>query len=181
MRPGSRTLAALWGFAEATLFFIVPDVLLSGLALKSLKKALRAALVAALTATLGGLLVWSCAGAFPEASRAVLLHVPGVSDNTFAAVRQLLENGLFEGMLRGAFAGVPYKIFAAEAGYAGVGFWHFALVSPLARLPRFIVVCLVVRGLSHLVGQRLSDGAKLRLCLGLWTLFYGVYFSQVGW
>ena len=35
MVDGTKALAALWGFAEATVFFIVPDVHLSWLALRS--------------------------------------------------------------------------------------------------------------------------------------------------
>mgnify|MGYP000129706432 CR=1 FL=1 len=174
-------LAALWGFAEATLFFIVPDVLLTGLALTSLKKALQAALIAALAATVGGMLVWICAFLYPEATRAVLLHVPGISAASFATVQELLETGLFEGMLRGAFSGVPYKIFAAEAGSAGVNPWLFALVTPAVRLPRFAAMSLLAWGLSRLVGRRLTNGAKLAVSLALWSVFYVFYFSAVGW
>ena len=39
---GPEILAALWGFAESTLFFIVPDVLLTWLALSLPRRALRA-------------------------------------------------------------------------------------------------------------------------------------------
>ncbi|PVB59914.1 hypothetical protein [Labrenzia sp. 011] len=180
MRPGSRTLAALWGFSEATLFFIVPDVLLTGLALTSLKRALRAALTAALAATLGGALVWICANHDPQATRAVLLHVPGISASSFVNAQRLLQDGLFEGMLRGAFTGLPYKVFAAEAGTNGTSPWLFALASPIVRLPRFVVMVLAARGLSCLVGTRLSDGAKRALALGIWAGFYVFYFSVAG-
>ncbi|GAB4538471.1 MAG: hypothetical protein Tsb0019_39390 [Roseibium sp.] len=181
MRPGSSALAALWGFAEATLFFIVPDVLLTGLALRSVRKALAAAMIAAVSATLGGALVRICAETFPGTTRAVLLLVPGVSQATFAEVRRLLDTGLFEGMVAGAFTGVPYKIFAAEAGFSGTGPWIFALVSPLARLPRFAVMCLVAWGLSKWIGGRLPDRSKLAIALGLWAVFYVFYFNTVGW
>ncbi|POF28215.1 hypothetical protein [Roseibium marinum] len=181
MRPGSKTLAALWGFAEATLFFVVPDVLLTGLALRSLKRALCAALVAALAAAVGGALIWTCAHYAPHTSRSVLLQVPGISENTFATVQLYLESGLFQGMLRGAFSGVPYKIFAAEAGMNGTSLWVFALLSPLARLPRFVVVCMATWALSRLAGERLSMGAKVALSLALWVVFYVFYFAMAGW
>ncbi len=181
MRPGSRTLAALWGCAEATLFFIVPDVLLTSLALTSLGKALWAALVAALAATTGGILVWYCAAHDPEATRGVLVHVPGISKTSFTTVQQLLESGLFDGMLHGAFSGVPYKIFAAEAGLSGTGLAQFALLSPIVRLPRFVVMSLIAWGLSRLVGGRLPDRQKLGISLALWAVFYVFYFALVGW
>ncbi|WP_299817022.1 hypothetical protein [uncultured Roseibium sp.] len=174
-------MAALWGFAEATLFFIVPDVLLTSLALTSLKKALWAALAAALAAAVGGALIWSCAHYAPQVSRSVLLQVPGISENTFAAVRLYLESGLFQGMLQGAFSGVPYKIFAADAGMNGTSLWAFALLSPIARLPRFMVMVLIAWGLSRLVGERLPNGAKLAASLVLWIIFYIFYFKVFGW
>ncbi|WP_068419209.1 hypothetical protein [Labrenzia sp. OB1] len=177
MRPGSRTLAALWGFAEATLFFVVPDVLLTSLALTSLKRAL----LAALAATVGGALIWTCAHYAPQASRSVLLHVPGISENTFATVRLYLESGLFQGMLHGAFSGVPYKIFAAETGTNGTGLGLFALLSPIARLPRFAMMAVIAWGLSRLLADRLSRSAKLALVLVLWGVFYVFYFSMTGW
>ncbi|MCV0424770.1 MAG: hypothetical protein K5905_04825 [Roseibium sp.] len=181
MRPGSKTLAALWGFAEATLFFIVPDVLLSSVALSSLKKALWACLSAALAATLGGLLVWICANQYPQETKDVLLKIPGISTTTYATVRELLQNGLFIGMLEGAFSGVPYKIFAAEAGSANVSPLAFAVLSPAARLPRFVAIVLVAFALSRLIGTRLSKSAKLAISLALWALFYIFYFQAVGW
>ena len=43
-RPDRRlyVVATLWGFAEATLFFVIPDVLLSYVALSRLRPALKA-------------------------------------------------------------------------------------------------------------------------------------------
>ena len=41
-----RVAVAVWGFAEATLFFIVPDVLLSYVALKNLRAALLTCFIA---------------------------------------------------------------------------------------------------------------------------------------
>ena len=55
MRIGrANAIASLWGFAEATVFFIVPDVLLSWLALRSPKSGLIACLFALLGALIGG-------------------------------------------------------------------------------------------------------------------------------
>ena len=181
MRPGSKALAALWGFAEATLFFIVPDVLLSGLALFSLKRALLASLSAALAATLGGLLVFTCATQFPLETREVFLKVPGISEATFATVDRLLQNGLYAGMLEGAFSGVPYKTFAAEAGSRGLSPVAVALLSPAARLPRFVTIVLITFALSKMIGTRLSHRVKVVVLLVLWSLFYIVYFRAVGW
>ncbi|MDN3719909.1 hypothetical protein QW131_13720 [Roseibium salinum] len=156
-------------------------MLLTSLALSSLARALRAAVVAALAATCGGLMVWVFANEAPETTRAVLLHVPGISEASFATVRQLLRNGLFDGMLLGAFSGVPYKIFAAEASFSGTSPLTFALLSPAVRLPRFVAMSVAAWGLSRLVGERPTAAQKLGISLALWAVFYVYYFSVVGW
>lgn len=186
MRPGNRPpafvwLAALWGFAEATLFFIVPDVLISVLALRSLRRATYAALAAASTAAIGGLLVWTCASHFPDETLRGLLAVPGISSTTFETARDLLQAGLFQGLLGGAFSGVPYKVLSAEAGFASVTSGALLLASPAARLPRFVLVALIAWSLSRLVGSHLSDRGKLVLCLTVWLVFYTGYFLHFGW
>ena len=54
----SSSIAAAWGIAEATFFFIVPDVLLSWYAIQSYKKGIFGCVFAMLGALLGGALVW---------------------------------------------------------------------------------------------------------------------------
>ncbi|EEE46417.2 hypothetical protein SADFL11_3706 [Roseibium alexandrii DFL-11] len=163
------------------MFFIVPDVLLTCLAMKSLKAALMAALFAALGATAGGTLVWHLAYAEPEATMHLLLVVPGISEATFETVRRLLSEGIYIGMLRGAFTGVPYKIFAAEAGNTGINPFLFASLTPLVRLPRFVALSLVACAASRCIGERLSSRQKLFTSLSLWLSFYVIYFRYVGW
>jgi len=186
LRPGSRPraflwLAALWGLAEATLFFIVPDVLISILALRSLRRAIIAALAAALAATMGGLLVWTCASRFPDETLQVLLSVPGISSATLETAQGLLQKGLFQGLLVGAFSGVPYKVLASEAAFASATPGALFLASSAARLPRFVLVALIAWSLSRLVGNSLSDRSKLALCFAVWLVFYTAYFLHFGW
>ncbi|MEP2704754.1 MAG: hypothetical protein ABJQ71_12285 [Roseibium sp.] len=185
MRPGNDRAVirsgAMWGFAEATLFFIVPDVLLTSLALNSFRKAVLAALAAAMAATIGGLLVWLGAHWFPVEIKAVLLAVPGISENTFSSVQALLKSGAFSGMLQGAFSGMPYKIFAAEAGSTDINPVLFAILTPIARLPRFLLLSVAAWTLSWAVGTRMATKSKLRSALVLWCVFYFGYFSVIGW
>jgi hypothetical protein len=76
----SLIAAALWGFAEATLFFLVPDVLLTGIAMrKGLRVALLASLAAAAAATAGGLIMYRWAAADAAGARQVIDLLPAVS------------------------------------------------------------------------------------------------------
>ncbi|GAA0773389.1 hypothetical protein E1180_10620 [Roseibium denhamense] len=163
------------------MFFIVPDVLLSCLALKSWRRALGGCLAAAIGAVCGGALIWLWMSASSEMAYAVLLEVPGISAATVQRVQELLETGVFPGMLAGAFSGVPYKIFAAETALQSVPLWQLLVLTPFGRLPRFLAITVLAGAISRLIGARLSLRSKLLITLMLWTLFYCGYFWLVGW
>src|SRR5690606_1189122 len=55
---GAQGVSLLWGFAEATVFFVVPDVWISRLALSSWPAALRACGFALVGALAGGALLY---------------------------------------------------------------------------------------------------------------------------
>jgi membrane protein YqaA with SNARE-associated domain len=183
LRPWSRLVAAgaaLWGFAEATLFYIVPDVLLSTIAQTSLKRALAAALAAMAGALAGGALLYGFASADPDAARALMLEVPGVSPALAERVAGLIGGGILTGLIAGSLSGAPYKLFAVEAAAAGVPLSAFLLASLPARLLRFALAALA----SWFVFARLLGGLALRtrrwLLAGFWLVFYAGYFAAMG-
>ena len=51
-------IASLWGFAEATLFFFVPDIWISILALKNGRQGLIACFYSFVGAVVGGLIMY---------------------------------------------------------------------------------------------------------------------------
>lgn len=173
--------AGLWGLAEATVFFIVPDVLLSFIAQVSLKRALLAALAAMTGALVGGALLHAFANADPQAALALLLNVPAISPELVGRASELTEHGLLTGMIAGALSGVPYKIFAVEVATAGLPLWAFLMASVPARLLRFVLAALA----SWLIFNRLLGGLALRtrrwMLAGFWLVFYAAYFAAMGW
>ncbi len=73
--------AFIWGVAEATLFFFVPDVLLSYIGLKrGVKPAVRASLIAAAGASLGGVMMYLWSTSDPATAREAVLAVPSISE-----------------------------------------------------------------------------------------------------
>jgi hypothetical protein len=173
--------AALWGFAEATLFFIVPDVLLTFLAQIGLRRALLASLAAACGALAGGAALYAFVLAAPETATSVLLAVPGISPELVSRVAVLLGGDLFPGLAAGALSGAPYKLFVAEAAMTGVPLSTFLTASLPARLLRFALASAA----SWLVFTRLLGGLKLRtkrlLLGGFWLVFYAGYFIAMEW
>ena len=179
---GLRVAAFFWGLAEATLFFIVPDVLLTAIALRSPRGAVLASLVALAGAVAGGLVMFWWAQANPGAAREAVLAVPAISEPLMARAQELLaEQGLLLGMIWGSVSGIPYKIFAVEAAANGTGALAFALASLPARLLRFLLAIGAVVLLSRTVFARLSDRARALVLGVFWVVFYGGYFAAMGW
>jgi membrane protein YqaA with SNARE-associated domain len=173
--------AVLWGFAEASVFFIVPDVLLTAAAMGSLRRGLRAAGFALAGAVVGGVVVMLWARADPEGAARLLLAVPGISDALVERARGLVEGGFLAGMTIGSLSGVPYKIFAVEAAGAGLGLGTFAAMSVPARGLRFVVAALIAYGIGRMLPADWGPRARLGLLAGFWAVFYAFYFAVMGW
>ena len=182
MTGHGRTIAAfLWGLAEATLFFVVPDVLLTAIALRSPRKALMASLAVLAGAVLGGLAMFLWARADPETVRALVLGVPGISEPLLDRARVLLEGDLLSGMVAGSVSGIPYKVFALEAAGTGTGALAFALASLPARLLRFLLAIGAVVFLSRTLFARLGERGRMAVLGVFWLVFYAIYLTAMGW
>ena len=136
---GLNRIALLWGFAEATFFFIVPDVLLSIVALKSRQKATRICFWAVSGALAGGTIMFTW-GALHEASADHFLEqVPAISNHLIQKVDRQVESIGSMATFAGSVTGKPYKVYAAHAGSAGLNIAIFLLISVPARLLRFLL------------------------------------------
>src|SRR5437016_13338452 len=100
---GLRDLAAsrraagvglFWGFAEATVFFIVPDVLLGAVALFAPRAAPRVLAFTLAGALAGGALTYGVSSELdPSRSEAVLERVPTVNDSAIHRVERGMRRG----------------------------------------------------------------------------------------
>jgi membrane protein YqaA with SNARE-associated domain len=178
--PTSFDLAAfIWGFAEATLFFIVPDVLLSYIGLKrGAKAAALASLYAALGAGVGGALMFAWSAANADVARDAVLAVPAIDETMAAAAATSIEtHGWFVATLMGPLATTPYKLYAFLAPHAGAPFLLFAAASILARLPRFLIVGAGVAFIGRWLEPWLGARRLVWVLAGAWALFYIAYFA----
>ncbi len=173
-----------WGFAEATFFFIVPDVWLSGVAaLDKTKDLIKAITSAVLGALLGGLCMYVAGRYYVLPTFAFWHVVPGIDVGQLnAACSDLSEKGLWA-MTWGVFKGIPYKFYAAEWGLNHGGLLPFIAVSIIARTARFTVVSLIAKAFFTLVGKtsKLSDEGKIAVLAEIWLIIYVLYFNQFGW
>ncbi len=170
-------IAALWGFAEATVFFIVPDVFLSALALRHLRLGIVACLFAVGGALAGGAVMYEWALKDATGSLAVVEAVPGISPEMLTRVhRSLAEKGV-SAILTGPLFGIPYKAFAIQTPAIGIGLAPFLLISVPARLLRFLSVTLVCWWIGNRSLSTWAFRKKLAVLLMCWVVFYALYFT----
>ena len=177
----SALLGALWGFAEGTVFFVVPDVLISFVALFSFRRFLWCALASMLGAVIAGATLFWLASHRPDLAIAIVRAVPFVTPRMIASVEaDYLRYGLWA-VFAGPIAGIPYKIYAAEAP-AHVGILPFLLVSMPARLVRFVLVGSVSFIIRRIFFPSAEESSR-KLVVGhaiCWGAFYAFYWYRVG-
>jgi membrane protein YqaA with SNARE-associated domain len=173
-------VAFAWGWSEATVFFIVPDVLLTLLALRSPRMALAACLWATFGAVVGGAMTYDYANLHPASSREILVMIPGISDRLVGEVgEQFYEHGdaaLFLGPLRG----IPYKIYAVQAAWQRRPLVDFLLVSIPARAIRFVLTSVLASVIAAPLRRRVRERTLVHIHLLAWSAFYAAYFAAHG-
>lgn len=165
-----------WGLAEATLFFIVPDVLLTWLALGRVRTAWKACAWALAGALAGGAIMYAWGSHNPTAARGALARVPEVSEEMITEVQGQLSSYGVVAMAFGPLRGAPYKIYAVEAGAQRLSLLGFLAISVPARLLRFALLTALVAWLAHRAASGTSLGTRRVLHVVAWTVFYAWYF-----
>lgn len=167
--------ALVWGLAEATLFFVVPDLLISYLALtRGFGAGARASLLAAIGAALGGAIIFLWSAQQPVAAYRTVEAVPAVSEAMMADARaDIAANGWFVAATKGPLTSTPYKVYALLAPQAGAPLAAFAPAALPVRLPRFLFVALCFGLIGHLFRERIDRRILLAAFTAGWLLFYG--------
>lgn len=170
--------AALWGVAEASLFFIVPDVLITFAVMRfGLRQGLLLSVVAAAFASLTGCFMWLWASRDAETARHVMLLVPAIGPDLLARAQGEIAAGWPLHLVTGAMTGVPYKLHAVEAGARGIDPRLFLAMSFVARLARFTLTAILTAiGKAILARLRRPQWRYAGWALS-WIAVYGVYFA----
>ncbi len=179
---GAAAVAFAWGLAEATLFFIVPDVWIGFLALFDWRAGARAVAWAVLGAVIGGGMVYAAGARLDAAESArILLAVPAISPATIRGVDEEMRERGVASMVEGPLRGTPYKIYARTAGVQGQSPVAFLLWSIPARGVRFLLVA-GVAALYGTLARRFTTRTDWLIApyFLVWTLFYAAYFRTFG-
>jgi membrane protein YqaA with SNARE-associated domain len=178
-RPGILA-AFLWGLAEATFFFVIPDVLLSFVAILAWPRTSKHVLAAIAGALLGGALLFHWASVDSAGARAAVTHVPFVREKMFLKVSGGFRRQGWRSMLLGSFSGIPYKLYAVEAPKFTSPL-EFLLVTPPARAVRFLLVWAGFgTAASWLRKRRAWPFSRLvKIHAALWIASYAFYWGRI--
>jgi len=170
----SIVIAFVWGFAEATAFFIVPDVYLGFVALFNWRRGLSAMIAALIGAILGGSVMYVVAMNNPSGLNLFLTRVPLIDATLVNDVGDKMRvDGLIT-LLNGPLRGTPYKIYAAQAGEQSLPFLYFLLMTIPARLERFLPVVLVFGGIGKWFGAFCEKHTKF--VVSSYALMWGIIY-----
>lgn len=171
------TIALVWGVLEATIFFIIPDVIVTYIGLKGYKAATYAAIASLFGALLGGVIMYVLGIYQFEVIAGFVEKVPAINETMMEEVKGSLQNEGLIAMILGPTKGIPYKIYAIYANQLGIGFISFILASIPARFIRFYLTGLLAAFFSVTVLPKLAKKAKVFIWLIVWIIVYVIYFS----
>jgi membrane protein YqaA with SNARE-associated domain len=169
-----------WGFAEATLFFIVPDVLLTLVALFSFRRSARVLACILLGALAGGAIMFYLGAKDPAQARQVVLRVPFVSQAMFEKTQQSFQRDGIWALTKGPGNGIPYKVYGVQARkYSGL--LLFLLASLLARLERFALFWLIAGAMGSLFRKNILRQPMVTVAVHacIWIIGYAWYWSKI--
>jgi membrane protein YqaA with SNARE-associated domain len=171
----ANLIAFIWGLAEATLFFIVPDVALSIIALKGINLGLVACLYALSGALAGGTIMFYWGRADIEKVSRILIMIPAIRPKDIERIRSDLQKSGVVAILFGPIIGIPYKIYAAYA-HSVMSIFRFLLISIPARIVRFVLLTFAT---PYIIDKLLPNAPymlQVQVVLILWVIFYSIYF-----
>jgi membrane protein YqaA with SNARE-associated domain len=167
--------AFLWGVAEATLFFIVPDVAISVIALDGTNAGLRASVFALIGALLGGTVMYYWGRSNLKMVVGIFHRLPAIRPVDVERVRAAMIRTGVRAILIGPLLGIPYKIYAAHA-HLTTSITNFLLVSIPARMVRFVLVALATPYLMEKIAPTASYETRLYILVLVTAAFYLAYF-----
>lgn len=172
----------VWGFAEATLFFVVPDVIVGAVAIFSPRKAAWAGLAAVGGAILGGAILFAWAQSAEASATSAVDAVPAIHSWMFSeAGTALREHGGIT-VTAAAFTGIPYKVVALEMTTQGWSLPSLMAWTIPGRGLRFGLVAGVAGLFGFLAAGWIRRRRRLVLgvWLAIWVAIYAEYWARVG-
>lgn len=158
-----------WGMAEATAFFLIPDILLGWACLAGARAGTRMLAAILAGSLLGGLAMYGFAAVDAEGALTFVAAVPFTMAWMFETVSAAYSFHGAVGMLYGPSSGIPYKVYAVLAP-EHFGALTFAVMTLPARLER-LALSWIVFTLAGLFFRRWLAARRER-AFSLYALFW---------
>lgn len=175
--PLAVIVAGLWGYAEATRFWLIPDILLGWITLNRPRSLVASVVAATVGAVIGGVRMHRHA----HEKHARLTEIPGINGALLADAHERFASRNWVAVVRAPLDGIPYKVYATESGLADKPQGELIAWTLVARLWRFILsaaaAALIGRVFSRSV--RRSEGLWLAGSVGFWVFVYVRYFGRL--
>ena len=128
-------------------------------------------------AIFGGLIVYFWGRVDIAGARAVFDLLPAIAPSTIArAAQEVAGDGYGLAMLKGSMTGVPFKLYASEAGAIGLSPVIFVLLTPLVRAPRFLIAA-TGAALANRYAPAVLLRHKFKIIALFWLVFYALYWT----
>ena len=173
-------LAFLWGIAEGTLFFVVPDVVISLAALLRPRTAWRHIIAATVGSVIAGMILFNWSSNNLQGAHDAVARVPFVTAGMFAHVQKSYRAHGLGAVFLGPLLGTPYKIYAVEAPQF-LSRAAFLWGTVPARGERFLLIWGAF-GLAGSLLRRFHRGTVSQLTLfhgSFWVLLYAFYWGGI--
>lgn len=173
---GASAVAFLWGLAESVWFFVIPDVWLTLVAARGPRRAVLAVAWAVGGALTGGACLYLLAARDPQAAARLMASVPLVFPSMATVVSTELADGWWA-MVEGPSRGIPYKLYAAEAGQRSQDFSAFLFWTVVARSYRMAASAALSAVAAATLRRCLSvsDAVIVRTWAITWIAIYLAY------
>ncbi|MFT7620163.1 MAG: hypothetical protein ACI97A_003820 [Planctomycetota bacterium] len=171
----------LWGLAEGKFFFIVPDVFLGFMAMRSVRAAAWAWAASIAGSLVAIIVIHLCMDWLGLNYIEFITHLPGISESLLASVHETISSqGLpYTSLL--VLTGIPLKVLGASAFGLGQTLGSVLLWTVFARVVRIAPAFVVFGGLSHLFRAKIEAQPRCWF-IGVsivWVLFYVFYFAPM--
>lgn len=176
----SLIIGFVWGFAEGTAFFVVPDVYLGLVALFHWKRGLWAMVAAIVGAMVGGSVMYSLAMRDISTINLFLERIPLINAEMISDIANKMQMDGLITMVNGPLRGIPYKIYAVQAGGQALPYLPFLIFTILARLERLLPVTLLAGALGKRFQKFIEQHASfvVVIYIVIWGIIYVLYYLR---
>jgi membrane protein YqaA with SNARE-associated domain len=175
--PLAVLAAFLWGYAEATRFWLIPDILLGWVGLNRPRSIVPSVIAATIGSVLGGSRMHRRA----REERMRLTEIPGINEALLVDAHERFATRRWIAVVRAPIDGIPYKVYATESAVAGRPIVELIAWTFVARAWRFLLTAVVAGAVGRIFSRsvRRSEGGWLAATFGFWLFVYVRYFARL--